>query len=174
AIASSRSTKPRRGSRSRATGSIATLEPYPSLSETVGGRSDLANEESNGISAKGKRLDGCMAAWLHSSRHENPKGEEGKTDGQDDATATGGCLARRENSGFRRASRLPGRRCPRPRALPQNQAAEGGRAMRGDGRIFQRHRADCPRNGCDCVWWIAYCNNGKEIREAGGRTEKKA
>src|SRR5262249_55089203 len=48
------------------------------------------------------------------------------------------------------------------------------RAMRGDGCLFQRHRAECPKDGCDCAWWIAFCNNGKELREAGGRTEKKA
>jgi integrase len=47
--------------------------------------------------------------------------------------------------------------------------------MRGDGRVFQRHRCSCPKSeDCGCAWWIAYCNHGKEVREAGGRTEKKA
>ena len=47
--------------------------------------------------------------------------------------------------------------------------------MRGDGRTFQRHRAGCAKTeDCGCAWWLAYCHRGKEIREPGGRTEKKA
>jgi integrase len=56
--------------------------------------------------------------------------------------------------------------------------------MRGDGRIFPRHRAaDCPNRGkpedeatakCSCPWWVAYYRAGKEIRESAGNSEKKA
>jgi hypothetical protein len=53
--------------------------------------------------------------------------------------------------------------------------------MKGDGRIFQRHRrADCPNRGkeesiakCECSWWIAYYRAGKEVRESA-KSEKAA
>ena len=35
--------------------------------------------------------------------------------------------------------------------------------MRGDGRLFRRGR----------VWWIAYCHNGKEVRESTGTSDER-
>ncbi len=52
--------------------------------------------------------------------------------------------------------------------------------MRGDGRVFQRHRESCTKQAeCGCVWRIAYYFRGKKICEAGEpgrplRTEAEA